>query len=85
MATTTGKKSTAPEPAKQPAVRRVPTQDEREKIRPSAEQMSERKLSREEVERRAYELWLARGAPHGSDQADWLQAERELKGKDSRR
>ncbi len=35
--------------------------------------------AREEIERRAYELYLARGEVHGYDQDDWLQAERELK------
>ena len=34
---------------------------------------------REEIERRAYELYLARGEVQGYDQDDWLQAERELK------
>ena len=36
-------------------------------------------LATEEIERRAYELYLARGEVHGFDQDDWLQAERELK------
>jgi hypothetical protein len=31
-----------------------------------------------EVARRAYELFLARGAHHGFDRQDWLDAEREL-------
>ena len=35
--------------------------------------------AREEIERRAYELYLARGEVQGFDQDDWLQAERELK------
>jgi Protein of unknown function (DUF2934) len=35
--------------------------------------------SREEIERRAYELYVARGEVDGYDQEDWLQAERELK------
>jgi len=35
--------------------------------------------AREEIERRAYELYLARGEVNGYDQEDWLQAERELK------
>ena len=35
--------------------------------------------AREEIERRAYEFYLARGEGHGYDQDDWLQAERELK------
>ena len=34
--------------------------------------------AREEIERRAYELYLARGEVRGYDQDDWLQAEREL-------
>jgi hypothetical protein len=37
------------------------------------------KPAREEIERRAYELYLARGEVQGYDQQDWLQAERELK------
>jgi hypothetical protein len=36
------------------------------------------KPSHGEVARRAYELFLARGAQHGSDRQDWLEAEREL-------
>lgn len=32
----------------------------------------------EQIARRAYELYLARGATHGRDLDDWLQAEREL-------
>ena len=35
--------------------------------------------AREEIERRAYELYLERGEVPGLDQDDWLQAERELK------
>lgn len=34
--------------------------------------------SREEVARRAYELFLSRGAGHGRDLDDWLEAERQL-------
>jgi len=33
----------------------------------------------EQIARRAYELYLARGGTHGSEQADWFQAERELR------
>ena len=36
----------------------------------------------EEIKIRAYEIYLARGASHGADLDDWLQAERELKSKD---
>lgn len=33
----------------------------------------------EAIARRAHEIYLERGGTHGSDLADWLQAERELK------
>jgi hypothetical protein len=42
-------------------------------------QMSERKLSiPQQIEQRAYELYLERGGEHGHDRADWLAAENEL-------
>ena len=34
--------------------------------------------SHEEIERRAYHLWEARGRPFGSPEVDWFEAEREL-------
>jgi hypothetical protein len=34
---------------------------------------------RSEVEQRAYELFLSRGARHGNDFGDWISAETELK------
>ncbi len=37
-------------------------------------------VSFEAIQRRAYEIFLARGGWHGADVADWLAAERELKG-----
>lgn len=37
----------------------------------------------EHVARRAYELFLARGAQHGCDVDDWLEAERQLMGNGS--
>lgn len=33
----------------------------------------------EQIARRAYELFLARGGSHGHHDEDWLQAERELR------
>ena len=33
---------------------------------------------REDVARRAYELFLSRGGQHGRDLDDWLEAERQL-------
>jgi hypothetical protein len=44
---------------------------------------SPRRRTPEEVAQRAYELWLKRGGQHGSDQDDWLRAERELSGEGS--
>jgi len=41
--------------------------------------MSEWKLpTAEQIEHRAYELYLERGCENGSDLGDWLAAEREL-------
>jgi len=41
--------------------------------------MNDRKsLTAEQIERRAYELYLERGGEAGEDLADWLAAEREL-------
>lgn len=40
--------------------------------------MSETKPSEEQIEQRAYELYLERGCEHGRDIEDWLEAEREL-------
>ena len=37
-------------------------------------------VTNEEIARHAYALYLARGAEHGHDVEDWLQAERELHG-----
>jgi hypothetical protein len=35
-------------------------------------------ISLEELEKRAYELYLQRGAEHGHDEEDWLLAEAQL-------
>jgi len=32
----------------------------------------------EQIEKRAYELWLTGGCRHGNDLGDWLEAEREV-------
>ncbi len=34
---------------------------------------------RSEIAKIAYQLWLDRGCPHGSDQEDWFRAEKMLK------
>ena len=43
-----------------------------------------RNPAREEIELRAYKLFLARGAGDGHDLEDWIQAERELQEGDDR-
>jgi hypothetical protein len=35
----------------------------------------------EQIAKRAYEIWVARGRPHGKDAENWRQAERELLGR----
>ena len=41
---------------------------------------SNTEINLETIRARAYEIFLARGAIHGHDLADWLDAERELRG-----
>jgi hypothetical protein len=36
---------------------------------------------RDEIARRAYEIYIARGRTEGREMDDWIQAERELAGK----
>lgn len=43
-------------------------QDEAERIR------------RDLIEKRAYQLYRARGSAHGFDEDDWIEAEREIDG-----
>jgi hypothetical protein len=42
-------------------------------------------VDRERCAQRAYELYMARGGGDGRDMDDWLEAERELSGGQSRR
>jgi len=35
----------------------------------------------EQIERRAYEIWLERGRPAGQDMEHWAEAERQLQGR----
>ena len=56
--------------------------DGSEAVEPGADALEQDRLldsSREEdIRRRAYEIYLARGGEPGGDVEDWLQAEREL-------
>jgi hypothetical protein len=36
-------------------------------------------LTDEQIARRAYEVYLARGGQHGNPEQDWFQAERDLR------
>ncbi len=44
----------------------------------SGQQIAERHPTREEIELRAYQIYVERGGAHGNDLEDWLQAELEL-------
>ncbi len=44
----------------------------------SGQQIAERPPTREEIELRAYQLYVERGSAQGNDLEDWLQAESEL-------
>ena len=45
---------------------------------PGAKMQADRTASREDIERRAFEIYLARGASEGDALSDWYRAEREL-------
>jgi hypothetical protein len=50
-----------------------------EKSSPGSEPpMAEGHPPREEIELRAYQIYIERGGAHGQEMEDWLQAEREL-------
>jgi len=44
----------------------------------SGQQIAERHPTREEIELRAYQIYVERGSAQGNDLEDWLQAESEL-------
>ena len=44
----------------------------------SGQQIGERHPTREEIELRAYQIYVERGGAQGKDLEDWLQAESEL-------
>jgi hypothetical protein len=54
------------------------------KIVPVAASKSAASPSRDEIERRAHEIYVARGQTGGREMEDWLQAERELTSAKSR-
>jgi hypothetical protein len=67
-----------------PARRRADTQPAEAPLavasdRSRPEQASAADLNPEEVQRRAYELYVGRGCTNGCDVDDWLEAERQLR------
>jgi Protein of unknown function (DUF2934) len=50
-------------------------------VTPSAGQQTSTpvKVPHEKIAMRAYEKWVKRGRPQGSDMHDWIEAENELK------
>ncbi|WNG31928.1 DUF2934 domain-containing protein [Cystobacter fuscus] len=69
-------------PAKKetPAVQAAPAKTETPVVQaaPAVQAAPSRRPSVEQISRRAYELFLARGGEHGHHDEDWIQAEREL-------
>lgn len=57
--------------------RRQPVPDKRPR---ATAQRDRRELDWEQIARRAYERFEARGREHGRDQEDWFNAEQELRG-----
>ncbi len=46
---------------------------------PTSLPASPMKVPHEKIAMRAYEKWVKRGRPHGSDVQDWVEAENELR------
>jgi Protein of unknown function (DUF2934) len=57
--------------------RRQPVGEKRAR---AATSQDRRELNWEQIARRAYERFEARGGEHGRDQEDWFNAEQELRG-----
>ncbi len=51
-----------------------------ERGRKTAKTETTRVPTREEIGKRAYEIYVSRGGAPGSQMDDWLEAERQLKG-----
>jgi hypothetical protein len=51
---------------------------------PSSTPSTPVKIPHDKIAMRAYEKWVKRGRPHGTDQQDWAEAEAELKAEHAR-
>jgi hypothetical protein len=74
--TTTKRSSRKPPP---PAPSAEPTVEQVVERTMAMEARAVRTPTSEEIARRAFELFVARGGQHGRAQEDWLAAERELR------
>jgi hypothetical protein len=57
----------------------TPSQQVQESSARNAATSNRTSPTHEQIARRAYEIFCARGGTHGNPQDDWFQAERELK------
>ena len=79
MARTNAKTST-PSEKETPKVPTVqPTKPASNTVAQAAAPARNTVASHEQIARRAYEIFLARGGQHGHHEQDWAQAERELR------
>ncbi len=46
---------------------------------PATPQPAQASIPHDKICQRAYEKWVKRGRPHGSDWKDWIEAEAELR------
>jgi len=74
--TTTAKRTSI---AAQPTESKPPIAAEQPNLAVNGEHTNGNSPTREDIERRAYELFIARGAIHGNDLADWFRAEQEFR------
>jgi hypothetical protein len=79
-----GRRAADPRPAAEGAVASdtaASTADDYSRVAAAVDATRHGRATREEIAGRAYEIYMARGGTHGYDIEDWLQAERELRGK----
>jgi Protein of unknown function (DUF2934). len=75
--------------SKQPKSNKVPSTIDRstapERLETNQHKMSAsaRPVTQEQIAKRAYEIWNERGRPSGCDVDHWVEAERELLGRNS--
>lgn len=73
MALSSGKKSSTTSKTEKSSMPQAATKPT------SSALMSAKPVSHAEIAQRAYEIWQANGCPEGQQDANWLQAEREIR------